>query len=120
MAMVKTYRVIRDGLKVGHDIRNFGDYMPEAAEFENLRSLLNTDCLEEVWVEDAALEEWKEEYAQRSLETDADDEDSLDEVTDESDSEVTVEPKKTVPKKIKRKTKKSVKETGNALAEEAV
>lgn len=126
--MVKTYRVLRDGLKVGHDVRNFGDYMPEAAEFENLRSLLNADYLEEVWVEEEVLEEWKQEFAQRSLDTEADEdeEEGNPEAPNEEegnsepepDAEVISKPKK---KAIKRKTKKtSVKETGNALAEESV
>lgn len=127
--MVKTYRVLRDGLKVGHDVRSFGDYMPEAAEFDNLRSLLNADFLEEVWVEESVLEEWKEEYAQRSLATEADEEDEETPETDEDegksepdpDADVVVEPKKP-SKKIKRKTvkKTQVKENGNALAEQSV
>lgn len=128
MAMVQTYRVLRDGLKVGHDVRNFGDYMPEAAGFDNLRSLLNADFLEEVWVEEEALKKWKEEIAQRSL-TEADDEDEETPESDEDegitepdpDAEVEEAPKKKAQKKVKRKTKKpSVKETGNALAEESV
>lgn len=136
MATVRTYRVLRDGLKVGHDVRNFGDYMPEAAEFDNLRSLLNADFLEEVWIEEEVLEEWKQEFAQRSLDTEADEDDEetndsdeddestkpdgeSEEVTSpESDAEVKAKPKKKIKKTVKKKP--SVKETGNALAEESV
>ena len=55
---VKTWRCLRDNMKVGDDVRNFGDLMPEAGDFPNLRVYLSSNMLEEIWVDDAVVSEF--------------------------------------------------------------
>jgi hypothetical protein len=52
MATVKTYRATR-ALKVGEDdVRQYGDLVPEAASWENLRAYLASGYIEEVLVDE--------------------------------------------------------------------
>lgn len=114
MAVVKTYRVTHDGMRVGNEVRNFGDFMPEASTFPNLRAYLNAGYLEEIHVEEEAIEEWRKEFDERNaVVEDDEDEEVEEEVVDpdpdlEPDSSSTTESKKAVvaPKKSVKKAKK--------------
>jgi hypothetical protein len=72
MAQVKTYRSLRDGQRVGDTIRDFGDFIPEAAEWPNLRAYLNADYVEEVVVDQELLDANLKEVAERSQKADED------------------------------------------------
>lgn len=43
---VQTYRATRDGLKVGDTVRNYGDLIPEAADWSNIS----------VWIREGHIE----------------------------------------------------------------
>jgi hypothetical protein len=113
---VKTWRVLHDNMKVGDSTRNFGDLMPEAAEFDGsvLRTLMSTGRLEEMWVDQSVVEDFikgqKKKDAAAEKETDTESE-----VEDEVPA-----PKKRVAKKsvTKKKTIKKGKTSG--LAEQSV
>lgn len=119
---VRTYLVRHDGMKVGDEVRNFGDFMPEATEFQNLRTYLGAGYLEEVFVDQEEIDEWRKNYKERlaaeeeELEIDDADED-VDEETVSSISESDIDGEsgtvKTAPKKkvARKTTKKSVVKT---------
>jgi hypothetical protein len=131
---VKTYRVLRDGMRVGDSVRDFGDFMPEAAEFPTLRTLLNTAAIEEVYVEKKAIDDWRAEQDKRdkrrmeALESgdvydpDEDDSDEDEEIPEVEETSVAPTPKKKRKVAKKKVAKKTEKEQGNgtSLAEESV
>ena len=113
---VKTWKVLRDGVRVGNSVRNFGDFMPEAPSLPTFRTLLNTDVITEEWVDKEQFEEWEESQRERDealaagIDPDFVDEDE-DEENEESE-ESRPAPKKKVAKKTAAKkttTKKTVK-----------
>lgn len=136
---VKTYRVLRDNMKVKGDVRNFGDFMPEASEFSNLRSYLNAGYLEEIFVDQSVIDEFMEARAgspepEPEEEPEGNDGEVSDEATqdsDESDSDdsesTEEETKQATPKRPKRSVKKKPKaptsedeENGGRLSEQSV
>ena len=66
MAQVKTYRNLRDNLRVGGDLRMRGDFVPEASDWKNLRSYLNTDRLEEIFVDEEVLKKWESDRKKKA------------------------------------------------------
>jgi hypothetical protein len=110
---VETYRVLRDGTRVGYSIRNFGDFMPEAKGMENLRTLLNAGVVEKVYVTQDDIDDWREDQDERDEET-------------APQSEEAPSPRRKVKKKKSVKTpsgkKKIVKKKGktSGLAERSV
>lgn len=60
---VKTYRALVDGLKVGYDIRNFHDLIPEAESWKPgvIRSYFNLHQIEEFYVDSEELAKFIEE-----------------------------------------------------------
>lgn len=65
---IKTYRCLKDGLRVGYSMRNFGDFVPEAKTMEALPTLLRSDAIEEVFVTQEALDEWRADQEVRDIE----------------------------------------------------
>lgn len=115
---VKTYRVLKDGLRHGLSVRNFGDFLPEAKTLPTLRSLLNTDTIEEVWVDREEFEEWEADQAERdealAAELDSDDDES------EEEEEPRPRRKKVVKKTAVKKTIKKGKSSGRKLEQQLV
>jgi hypothetical protein len=62
-SMVKSYRVLRDGMKVGNSVRNTGDLIPEAANFENLAVYLRNNFVEKVYVSHEEIAEHEAKVA---------------------------------------------------------
>lgn len=58
--MVLTYRATQDGMKVGQDIRSFGELIPEAKQWENLSTYLRAGYVEKVYL---SQEEYEAEWA---------------------------------------------------------
>jgi hypothetical protein len=122
---VKTYRVLHDGMRVGDSVRNFGDLMPEAAGFSNLRAYINAGHLEELYVDQSVLDDWDKELKKRlKAKPETDDSDELDEGDNDETVEVTPK-KKTVKKTVAKKrtvAKKGKANDGAAkrLAEQSV
>lgn len=56
MAVKKTYRALREQ-RVGGVLRYFGDYIPEAEGWRNVRVWIASGHIEEVWVEEDQLKE---------------------------------------------------------------
>lgn len=98
---VKTYRVLRDGMRVGYSIRNFGDFMPEAPSLPTFRTLLNTNLIDEVWVDQEEYDEWEKRQAKadKELARSQDSDDSEDEEFPESDDADDTPSEKPKPKK---------------------
>lgn len=117
MSQVKTYRVLKHEVKVGDSVRNFGDFMPEAAEFDNLRTLLNVGIIEETWIDESVLSSWEEGQKARDAErlSALQDENSDSSTPPESDEDggEDKKPKKVVKKTAAKKTAKK-KVTKNA------
>lgn len=116
---VKTWRVLRDDMKVGDDVRNFGDLMPEAGNFANLRVYLSSGMLEEIWVDESVVEE----FMKGRKKTKAPKKDSTEENSNKSEEgegkTVKTTKKRTAPRK--RVTKKPTgKKAGNVLEERSV
>ncbi len=63
MATVKSYRALRTLKVTPVDVRQFGDFVPEALEYsENSQQhLIRSGVLEVVWVDDSAIEVWRKE-----------------------------------------------------------
>lgn len=123
---VKTWRVLRDGTRVGHSIRNFGDFMPEAKTLPTMRTLLNTNIIEEVWVDKEEFEEWEKSQKERDEALAAgidpdfiDDEDEEDEGEEKIDPAPSAKPRKKVAKKTaaKKTAKKTTVKKGKSNGE---
>jgi hypothetical protein len=114
---VKTYRVLKDGIRHGLSVRNFGDFLPEAKTLPTLRTLLTTNTIEEVWVDREEFEEWEADQAER-------DEALAEELAAaEEDSEDVAESrprKKVVKKTAVKKTIKKGKSSGRKLEQQPV
>lgn len=65
---IKTYRVLKDGMRVGNSKRNFGDFMPEAATMPTLRTLLNTNVIEEYIADPDEFAAWQADQEERDEE----------------------------------------------------
>lgn len=63
MNTVKTYRVVRGELLVGHSIRRADDFLPEASEWPSLRAHLRTGAIEIVYVDSKVLDAFKKKVA---------------------------------------------------------
>lgn len=113
---VKTYRATRDGLKVGDSTRNFGDLIPEAGSWENLRAYLDTNTVEEIWVDEEVLNDFKKKQNKKSKAAKTEPADETDSGQTEPKKKVARKPaaKKTVAKKTVTKGKK------NVLAEQSI
>ena len=130
---VKTWVVLRDGMRVGNSVRNFGDFMPEAPTLPTFRTLLNTNLISEEWVDKERFEEWEKDQKERdenlAAGIDPDDVDDVDEDEEgeEGGQDLTPAPfvKKSPRKKVAKKTaakkttsKKTVKK-GKSSGEES-
>lgn len=60
---VKSYRVTGESLKVGNSVRQFGDLVPEAENWPNLRAYMNAGQVEKVYVSESELAEHKKKFA---------------------------------------------------------
>lgn len=112
---VKTWRVLRDGLRQGYSVRNAGDFLPEAPSLPTLGVLLRTNVIEEVWVDQEEFDEWEEDQAERdeALAAGIVDEDDEDEF--ESRPAPRKKVKRTVAKKSVKKSVKKGKSSGNKV-----
>lgn len=122
---VKTYRVLRDGMRVGDSVRDFGDYMPEAEEMDTLRTLLNANVIEVVYVDPQAIKDWEKAQAKKDRQRIEEEQRALSgEVTEDEEDEDEATPRPKVKKRVAKKTvaKKSIKKKGktSGLAEQSV
>lgn len=113
---VKTYRVLHEGMKVGNSVRHVGDLMPEAADFGNLRVYLSTRYLEEIWVDESVIEDFKKELEEREKASQVPETSDADEGED-SGSVKTVTKKKVAKKTVKKSARKV---KNNVIAERSV
>lgn len=56
--MVATYRVLHDGMKVGDEVRNYGDLIPEAKDWVNIAVYLRNDYIEKVIIPQSELDKF--------------------------------------------------------------
>lgn len=96
---VKTYRVLRDGQKVGDSVRNFGDLMPEASEFSNLRVYLSSHFLEEIWVDQEVIDDFYADLKKSKKKKEAPAEGNSEEKPAPTKKRVTAKKKTTVKRK---------------------
>lgn len=119
---VKTYRIIHHEMRVGDEVRRYGDLIPEAADFANLRSYLNTDQIEIVFIPKDQLDKWHEDHAKKAkskkVKEDADNSDP----DSGSGSSYSGDSKKTVTKKrtVKKAATKGKGKNNGKLAEQPV
>jgi hypothetical protein len=122
---VKTWKILKNEVRVGNSLRGFGDFLPEAPGLDTFASLLRADFIEEIWVDQEEFDEWEEDQKKRDAallaghvveEDDEDDEDEVD-VLDDPPPAPKVK-KKAVKKSPARKTVKKGK--SNVLAERSV
>lgn len=99
---VKTYRVIRDELKVGHSVRHYGDLIPEAADWPNTAAYERSHYIEVVYVPKSELDAHYERVAEEARELAA---------AEEEQAEIP-KPKKRVVRK-KNKTTKEISDGGS-------
>lgn len=75
--VIETYRalaplrVAEEGSEVTH-VRQYGDFVPEAAGWKNIWVYLNTKQLEMVYVNQSQLTEWKKRFVERCREEEED------------------------------------------------
>lgn len=121
---VKTYRVLRDGLRHGDSVRDFGDFLPEAKELPTVRTLLNANIIEEVWVDQEEFDAWEKNQSEKDKALLADsvvEPVDTDESAKEGEEPESKSPKKKVTKKATAKrTVKKGKTSGKQLQEESV
>lgn len=51
--------------------REFGDYVPEAAQWKNIGTYLKSNTIEKCYINTSELKRWREEFAERWAEQDA-------------------------------------------------
>lgn len=117
---VKTYRVLRDGMRVGHSVRDFGDFMPEAESLPTLRTLLNTDVIEKVYVDQDEFDDWEKDQKKRDAKAakgiDPDEDTPEDDEGQVSSVKKRVAKKRPAKKTVAKKTVKKGKTSGKAEA----
>jgi len=84
---VKTYRVLKDGMKVGDSVRQYGDFIPEAADWPNLSAYLRANYVEVAYASEDEIATWQEEFNSRQSETDENDEEVEDEEVEDEEVE---------------------------------
>lgn len=117
---IKTYRALTDDLLVGDSVRNRGDFVPEAAGWESLRSYLSVGRIEEVFVDEEVVNDFMKSLNKKKPKVQAEGSTSDSNEVSEGNTKVKTTKKRTVKKTAaKTKTKKKVEENGR-LTEQPV